>query len=362
MNICILISSLNRGGAERVAAALANDFYNRGNNIFVVCLDKSPPSYSLHENIQLLSVSSEGKGRITSIFKRLFSLRKNLKHINPDVILCFSMKNVLYALLTYRKKTKIIGSERTNPYYIKKNILSKFIEKILLPLADGFIFLTKEGRDYYPSAIKQKSTVIPNGLFAEDIPKSIVPFNSRKLNVISAVGRLHPVKDHITLLKAFKLFKLNHPTYKLQIYGGGSEYEKLNNLAKELKIEHSVVFNGIVDNVVQHIADSGMFILSSKSESWGNSLMEALSCGIPSISTDCDFGPRQMIKNGVNGLLVPVENKNALAEAMSKIANNHSFAKDLSKNAILIRESHSAQKVANKYYNFIEKVVVHTER
>ncbi|RDW20754.1 glycosyltransferase [Oceanobacillus chungangensis] len=362
MNISILISSLNRGGAERVAAALANDFYQRGDNITVICLDKAPPSYSLNKNIQFLSVFPGENKRIISMVKRLFLLKKNLRQTQPDVVLCFSMKNVFYALLARPRKSRVIGSERSNPYYANKNMLIKLIEKLFLPLANGYIFLTSEGKEYYSRALQRKSTVIPNGLFAEDIPKKTVPFETRRMNIITAVGRLHPVKDHVTMIKAFKLFQEKHSNYKLKIYGDGIESNKLKKLVQDLGLSESVTFEGIVDNVVEHIADSGMFILTSKSESWGNALMEALSCGIPSISTDCDFGPRAMIENEVNGLLVPVGDVEAIARAMDRIAVNQEFARNLSENALLIRKSHSSTKIANRYYEFIKKISTGLER
>lgn len=357
MKICIIIPTLQRGGAERVAAALANYLAKKGNSVTLVTFDNNNPGYQIDKLVSVKNIYLGNDTSILNIYRRILLLRSLLKETKADVVLSFFMKTTMYALLARTKKVRIIGSERSNPFFKKKSKIYKYLEKILLPWADGFIFLTKEAKFYYPQSVQRKSTVIPNGIFIDDIDESIVKFEDRKLNEICAVGRLHPVKDYPTMIRAFSIFSSDYNNYSLKIYGEGSELCNLMKLVKELNLENKVQFMGIVEDVAKYTADSGMYILTSKSESWCNALMESLALGIPCIATDCDFGPRAMIQNGINGILTPVGDANAIADAMSKIANNHKLAQMFSNNALKIRKTHSAEKILDLYNEYIKEIL-----
>lgn len=357
MNICIVIPTLQRGGAERVAVALANDFVKRGDAVTIITFDNNPPGYQLNEAIKLESVYLGNISSILNVLKRVRLLKKKFINNQPDIILSFFMKTTIYSLLAYLNRAKIIGSERSNPFYQKKSLLYRLLEGLILPKANGFIFLTKEARLYYSKLIQAKSVIIPNGIFIDDLEDRIVKYNDRKLNEICAVGRLHSVKDYPTMLRAFHIFSKTHDNHILKIYGEGPEFNRLSKQVKELKLEDKVKFMGLVKNVSKFTADSGMYILTSRSESWCNALMESLALGIPSVATDCDFGPRTMIQNGVNGLLVPVGDEKSIADAMSKIADDPQLASMLSKNAQKIRQSHNSTRIFDMYYDYIKKVM-----
>ncbi len=357
MKICIIIPTLQCGGAERIASSLANDFVRKGISVAIITFDNNEPSYKLDAEIQTISIYMGKKSSIKNLIKRVVNLRKTLKKVKPDIILAFFIKTAIYALIARSRKFKIIGLERSNPYYQTKGFILKLAEKMVLPLADGFVFLTPEAQEYYSPIIQQKSTIIPNGIFIENIVEDIIPFKERKLYEICAIGRLHPVKDYVTMIKAFKIFSDSHPLHILRIFGDGIERKKLESLVNDLNLNEKVIFMGQVENIGEYIYNSGMYILTSLSESWCNALMEALASGIPSIATDCDFGPRAMIKNEINGILVPVGDERAIAKAMCKIADDLHYAKSLSENAVKIRDTHNASRISSAYYNYIEKVL-----
>jgi len=120
------------------------------------------------------------------------------------------------------------------------------------------------------------------------------------------------------LIKAFSKTKASKEA-NLLIVGEGSEREKLEKLIHNLNLKEKVFLPGKKDNIRDYYIQAEMFISSSKFEAFGNVIAEALSYNLPVISTNCPFGPQEIIKNGFNGLLVENENENALAEAIDKL-------------------------------------------
>ena len=359
MKIAILISSLKRGGAERVASSLANEFVSRGDLVAIYKLDAEKPSYRLAESITCENVVSRKENIVNRILERMQILKHKINEFKPDVVLCFSLQIASYVLLERKRKFVTIASERSNPFYVMKyetSFLKKFfchlLNNFLMPHADGFVFLTKEAALYYNKRIRAKSTVIPNALFAEDVPSSPVKFAERNHYKICAVANLRKVKDYDTMLRAFAEFHKTHPQHTLHILGEGKERGHLESLINMLCIADAVNMHGAVPNPVDYIKDAGMFLATSRSESWSNSILEALACGIPCVCTDCDFGPRAMITSEYNGLLVPVGDSHSLCKAMIRVADDSRLAERISNNALQVRENFNKDKIVNMYYKF----------
>lgn len=356
MKIVILATTMRRGGAERVAAYIANYAAKIGHQVHLVVYDNQAPAYNLISKVKYIRISSGNKKGIKNIFRRIIDLRKLLKSIQPDIVLCFSILATLHAILSAPKRSFcIVGSERSNPYFRNYSTFKKNVVDIILRNADGLIFLTDGGKEYYSKYIQKKSIVIHNGLFVDDLPK---PTNiSEREKRICSVGRLSPVKNYPVILNAYKQFSQKHPQYVLEIYGDGSERINIQKMIVELGIEKGVYLKGEVSDVISEIYNCAMFVHASKSESWCNALLEALACGIPCVVADCDFGPRTMITNGVNGLLVSVDDVNALTTAMCSVIENPTIAIKLSENALSVRKDYDGEIVAKKYLEFSAKCI-----
>ena len=150
------------------------------------------------------------------------------------------------------------------------------------------------------------------------------------------------------LIDAFSIFEKEYPDYTLHFYGKGPLEKELINQVKQLELENKVVFHGFSTKVDEEIRESSMFVLSSNYEGVSNSMVEALALGIPAIATDCPIGGCKMyIKHGENGLLVPVGDEKALAEAMKNVAADPELAKKMSQNARKVREEYSIQRIAD---------------
>ena len=145
--------------------------------------------------------------------------------------------------------------------------------------------------------------------------------------------------------------------YKLIIYGEGNSREKLEELIRELGIEKRVILPGIIEDVKEKIYKATMFVLSSRYEGMPNALMEAMALGLPVISSDCPCGgPRYLIKNEQNGILVENDNIEELKNAMETILENKEFASKIGKNANKIADTLNPYKVNKLWEKYIEKV------
>ena len=355
MKIAFLFGTMHRGGAERVIASLANTFSAWGDEVSIITLDDSPSGYALASQVKHIRLSLAGTSRnigqaIVRNTKMIKELRILTQRENYDVVFAFDLR--LAILLQYAhpigRKYKIITSERANPLVRKLGKLEIMQQKLLLPNVDGFVFQTKRVSKCYCEKLQRKGTVIHNGVFDEILPTEIPTFEQRRNTEICAVGRLDVQKGYDVLLQAFKFFLADHPTHRLHIYGEGNLRPILEEQISKLGLNNTVMLHGSVPNVMYEVADMGMFVLASRFEGMPNALMEAMACGIPCVSTDCDFGPGELIENGNNGLLVPVDDATALAKAMKALANDKELAKGLCQNA---------QKIRRKYREYIERIV-----
>ena len=136
--------------------------------------------------------------------------------------------------------------------------------------------------------------------------------------VVLAAGRLVPEKDYPTMIRAFARLAARRPC-RLIILGEGSRRTEIEGLVKDLNLTDRISLPGWVANPFSFMARASLFVLSSIHEGLGNVLIEALACGCPCISTDCPFGPAEILNDGEFGSLVPVGDSAALAEEMDRM-------------------------------------------
>lgn len=366
MKLAFFYGNLLRGGAQRVMSGLANQFTAWGDEVILLTLDKGESGYKLDPGVRVcgLNVAGDSENRMDSIsrmFKTLKALRRWERQERPDAVVCFSTHlsfQLLLALSFCRNRCKIIASERANPAVVEKRALEHLEDRFLDKL-DGFIFQTRRVSELFPQSLRDKGRVIHNGLFSGDIPETVTEYSHRQLKSICAMGRLDYQKAYDTMIRAFALFAREHSEHVLNIYGRGQEdaQEKLMQLARELKVGSRVIFHGNLPDVLEHIKDAGMFLMTSRFEGMPNALIEAMACGLPCVCTDCDFGPSELIEDRVSGLLVPVDDVEAIAAAMARIADEPGLGEKLSRGALEIRRTHSREEICRRYHDYIEETI-----
>lgn len=346
-----LNSSLTGGGSERVMSIIASYLADMGHDTSMLLLrEKEERSYKISNNLRCHQLYYGTNNKIIILIKRFIQVRKYIKEINPDVIISFMWDINLFTILAaIGLNKKIIISERNCPS-MQQNPLKKFGEKYIYPLADKIVFQTEDVKKYYRDSVQKKGVVIPNPVNNE-LPNNL---NISREKKIIALGRLTEQKNFPMLIRAFKKFNRKYPEYTLDIYGQGELENDLKDLVINLGLSESVNFHGYINDLYNKICSASIYVSSSNFEGISNSMIEALAMGVPSICTDCPVGgAAMMIQDGINGLLIPVGDENALYAAMCKIASDESFSRKLSNEAIKIRENYSVEKIYRKWMDIL---------
>lgn len=348
MKYLFVNSSLTNGGSERVMSIIANQFAkNEYDTSMLLLRENKPVDYEISKRIKCYQLHYGTKNKLLILIKRFKQVRKYVKEINPDVIIAFMWDINLFTILAcLGLHKKIIISERAHPKVKNKSILINicrtFGQKYLYHLANKIVLQTEQVKQYYPKRIQKKCIVIPNPI------NPILPerWNGDREKIIVAAGRLTEQKNFSMLIKAYARFYKKHQEYELVIYGEGPLKEELIQEAKKLNVDKFVKFPGYVSDVNQKMLKAGIYVSSSNFEGISNSMLEALAMGIPSICTDCPVGGAAMtIKDGENGILIPVGDEDALYEALVKIVENPDFADKISTEAIKVKERFSQEKL-----------------
>ncbi len=351
MKIVFLLNKLDVGGAERTVLALA-EYFKKNNEIFIMCMSESV-AYDIPDGIRIVNlgindVFESGYERLKNAFIRTFCIRKAIRKINPDVVYCIMGINAKYLLGDFDRNYKLIVSERSNPKAYDKQT-SKWLKRIYRK-CDGIVFQTKRVCDLYPDIPKNKKIVIPNAV--SNMDAYALHWQGRGSKRISAIGRLVAEKDYPTLIKAFSIFLRNHNDYILEIYGDGNERARIQDLINAKGLEKSIVLMGSRSDALECASKTECYVLSSVCEGMPNTLIEAMAIGMPCVSTDCEYGPAELIENGKNGLLVECNSPEKLAEALSKMTDDILFAEICAKAATSILEVQNIENIGQKYSSF----------
>ena len=343
MKIIFVLPDMPGGGSERVVAMLANEYAKRGYQTAILLFAGNQVAYPLDERIEVYIAGKASGGNPFIQISRLFKMRRYYSKNKGCYIFAFCVRGSIFSVIAAAGiPHRLLVSERNDPTRMSGKKLRDWSYR----KAEKLVLQTEEVKQYFSEDIQRKSVVIPNPV-AGNMPE---PFQGERKKQIVSVGRLQPQKNHKLLLDAFAAFHKIYTDYELHIFGIGELENDLKKQAKDLHIEDYVVFRGFSSNVQHEIWDSAMFVLSSDYEGISNSMIEALSMGVPVISTDCPVGgSRTYIENGVNGILTPVGDQKALSEAMIRLADDPELARKLSVNGAKIKDKYSLEKIADRF-------------
>jgi glycosyltransferase involved in cell wall biosynthesis len=267
-----------------------------------------------------------------------------------------TITTILLLSLSKLFRIKVIASERSYPKFY--NYFTKILLRLFAGNARAWVFQTEQAKEWYGKSIKGvRYNIIPNAINKECIDLRIRDFNDHA-NVIVSAGRLKPLKNHELILRAYARLKDKYPEYKIIIYGEGSLKEYLRNLSVELDIDKNVELPGFEPNLPAKVQNAKLFIMSSNFEGMPNALLEAMSLGVVCISTDCAGGAaRSIIENGSNGLIVPCNDVESLAEAIDLVLSDDEYCRKLVTNGIRIRDTHNSESIYKKWELLVEDIV-----
>jgi len=210
-------------------------------------------------------------------------------------------------------------SVRNDPDKEYAGRIGRLVGKLVLPMADGCVFQTEDAQKWFPDRLQKKSRIIYNAVNKNFYTYERKPVPGR----ISTFGRLNIQKNQMLLINAFTVLAQSYRDISLRIYGDGELHEKLTDRINQLSMSDRIRLMGNTENVLEELSKTDIFVLSSDYEGMPNALMEALAMGVPCISTDCPCGgPKMLISDKVNGMLVPVGNQDQLVEALQYLMLN----------------------------------------
>lgn len=344
MKIAFYIGDLGKGGAERVMVNLAEYFHQQSYPVVMVTKEKTVEEYELNPAIPriLADITQEEltKSRLRNLLRRILKLRKIWKREKPDVIVSFIGKNNFMALVSsFFLKITVIVSVRSAPAREYKGTLKRLLSHTLFRTADGIVLQTSEAFSFFPKAVQKKAVRLSNPL-SPDFVRS--PYKGERKKEIVTAGRIDDNKNQIMLVKAFARLTEEFPEWSCILYGYGDGYEKVAAYVKEKGLEEKVLLPGRTTGIADKICQSDIFVLPSKVEGMPNALMEAMVLGLAVISTDCPCGgPADLINQGENGILIPVDDEQALTEALRELLTKPEYKLKLQENgAKLIAQIH----------------------
>ena len=401
-HIVFVVGNYKNGGVPMRTTNLANEFAKQGykstilvtkdiaENVFFECHENvsivSLKEYiSTHSNDKVVKINKKKRNHMIHFLKylryiskkfpkwdkKLASEIRGLRHSenlsafivsNPDcVYIPFGISyfgDVFYA--SKGTKAKIIYAERNAPEVEFPDDINEKESLIkMLSDADGAVLQTQDELKFYNGRLK--NAVVINNPVKANLPE---PFDGERRKVVVNFCRIAEQKNLPLMINAFMEFHKSHPDYSLEIYGNTVEKneEELKNRYLEMissfNAEECIKILPPRAEIHSVVRDCAMFVSSSDFEGLSNSMLEALAIGMPCVCTDClGGGAREMITDGENGLLVPMNDANALAQAMCRMADDKEFSKKCSENAMKVRETHKVETIAGKWLEVIEKFI-----
>lgn len=353
MKICFIIHDVTaRAGSERAQASLANALSTRGESISVWSmygLGKSP-GYPL---ANVIKVSYGLKKPWPYFLDYPWLVCVFVVHtirLRPEWIVCTGANRmIIAALAAFVPGVKVTIWEK---FPVSNNVtrpLSRLVRRLGAVLASQIVTLTECDKDLYRTLYAPAGTVsrIPN------IVLSPGPNGAVRRKEILAMGRLSREKGFDLLLESWSLAIPRLPDWALRIVGEGQMSEQLVRLASTLGIATRVIFAPFSDDPFSLYSECGIFVLSSRFEGLPFVLLEAMTCGAPCISFDCPNGPREVIRNGINGVLVPAERADFLSEAIVKLAENPLLRQRLGSAARSVSRNFSEPLVAARWHEVL---------
>ena len=351
MKIVVYLYSLHGGGAERVSSLLMHHWLQAGHQVTLLTLASSENDhYPLDPRIhrRTLQLAADSPGLVAAFMnnvRRLRALRRALQMLRPEVTLSMmNTANVHLALAGIGLGGLRIGSERTYPPAVSSGRLWSWLRHLSYRHLDAVVAQTGIAAQWlHRHAWCKRIPVIANPLAwpmarhepALDVRQHIRPGRL----VLLAVGRLSPEKQFDHLIDAFAVLAPQFADWDLVILGEGTQRQALVQRAVDFGLHGRVLFPGRAGNPGDFYAAAKLFVMSSAYEGFPNTLVEALAAGLPAVSYDCDAGPRDVIRHGVDGLLVPPNDREALRTALACLMTDSGLRGQMAQQALQVAQS-----------------------
>ncbi|MCH4191030.1 MAG: glycosyltransferase family 4 protein [Butyrivibrio sp.] len=366
--IAFHLNCLTHGGAERVVTNLANQFAQEGYEVLVATEWTDEDEFVLDSRVKRVHVGlrteDEHKSRLAKYFRRVHYLHEFMQKEKPDVLVAFARLAIFRALMACRHTgVPVVISVRIDPTKSYVGFRNTLQIRRYFGRAAGAVFQTEDARKFFAPRLQEQSRIILNPLTDKYIG---VPEPDRRRKEIVNVARLADFKNQPLLVEAFARVHEKYPDYILKIYGPDSEdgsKERIEEQIRKYQLDGAVLLMGGSDQLEKEVPGAAVFAYSSDYEGMPNSVMEAMAMGLPVVSTDCPCGgPRMIIKDHQNGILVPVGDAEALAEGILYLIEHPQEADRMGREARKIAEVANAQAVFEQWRDYLNEVMKNGKR
>ncbi len=356
------------GGLERVISNKLNYLAkNTDLDLHLITFQNNNniPCYSINNKVNFHDLDINYNRNITFlhprnvkyILKHFSRLKKLLKKIKPDIIIVCNYEYGFFFVPYLAKNSLTIKEYHSTGHfhYLNRQHNQSILKKIRYKFINYFqskynyiALLNKDELNYYSG---ENKIVIPNSL-------TFKPDQQSSLNekcVISA-GRIAPVKGFDDLIESWVKIRYHHPEWKLKIFGDGeTDYiEELKNIVDKLNLKENILFMGPTKNLKQEMLNSSMYAMTSGMECFPMVLLEAMSCGLPIVSYDCPTGPRNIIQDNIDGILVDYKNKESMSNAIIELIENIDKRILLGKNGFINANKFTEHNVMTSWLNIFK--------
>lgn len=367
MQLTLIIPGLTSGGAERVLVLLAQGFLQRGHTVTVITLSsKDTDFYSLPPAIERIALNLRQKSvtllhGIWNTIVRMIRLRQAVRETQPDIVISFmASMNIFTGLALFQTNYPMIGTEHCSPKMFPCGQSWEMFRRLTYRHLRRLVSVSQGVDDELTWLPKAKRTVIYNPFlppknFSDQIhyPNGVNP--DKKW--IMSMGRLISEKRFDLMLTAFQKIADRYPDWQLLVLGEGELRHELENLREHLGLSEQVVFTGAISDPFPLLQRSKLFVLSSQTEGFPMSLGEALAFGLPAIATNCSSGIRELMRDGIDGIIVPNQDLAALTLAMDRLMSDEVERNRLASHAPEVLERFSLDKVLDQWEILIDEVL-----
>ncbi len=339
--VLLFIASLSGGGAERVMSQIANGLAESGIEVHLSTWSgaQSPDFYPLDPRVTRhelgsLSPSSGRLLRLTRGLSVVMSMRHQIKALRPDAVLSFiDRTNIMAAIAAVGLNTRLVVSERVDP---QANDTLPMGWRLVRPwayrLCNLLVVQTTRVADWVANEWRIQASVVPNVLRAMPLP------SQERMPLIVSVGRLVSQKGFDLSIEAFARLAPRYPSWRYVILGDGPLRPSLEALGQRFGLSEQLEFKGVVSDVDFWLERASICMQPSRFEGFPNAVMEAMAMGTATISSDCPSGPRDLITDAVDGLLVPVDSVDALESALERLLGDEALRRTIGHSAMSVRE------------------------
>nr|WP_294780581.1 glycosyltransferase [uncultured Flavobacterium sp.] len=352
--VAIVSNSLGKGGAERFAALLTFMLEDSGFEVHSIIVN-DVVDYSFTGTLFNLEKENSSSFSLFRKLKKGKLLRNYLTKNNIEIVIDGRSRNVLLReLITkfiYRglKKYYVVHSYNFQNYFPS----SKFWSIVLYKNDEALICVSKAIEEKVKQLYKFDNTItIYNPFFIadEELKKEV----SETKKVILFFGRLdEKVKNFTLMLEAFSQSKIYEKGYRLHLMGTGNDFNFIQQKIKALQLNDFVEILPFKQNPFEEVREAKFTILTSNYEGFPLSIVESLALGTPVVSVDCNSGPREIIQNEFNGLLVENHNPKALSKAINRLAEDEELYKFCKKNTVESVQHLTLKNIAAQWKNLL---------